>query len=311
MSNKKIVIVVILIIIILLLIGLLVYILYKNNTENACRINAINNAITTFESLNESVSSQVNNTTDNNTISSNVINSTEENSIVENSTNNALISESTNIEEKIKNVAIEFINAVNLKDWDTARNYASASAVETVKKYNLTDFTIDYSSYEPRKTSEKTYDEVEYCIDQILEIEENIIKLSNKFASYDERNKKVDKIVAKTDNCKTKIADYFTKAQNLIIKNYFDKAFKNISNLEELDNYRKNLEHYKELIGRTDDYTFFDDYYTEKMSALEHKSNVLENGGIETALEYRKPTNKLLSIFRAIKNFVTGEKIHN
>ena len=230
MSNKKIVIVVILIIIILLLIGLLVYILYKNNTENACRINAINNAITTFESLNESVSSQVNNTTDNNTISSNVINSTEENSIVENSTNNALISESTNIEEKIKNVAIEFINAVNLKDWDTARNYASASAVETVKKYNLTDFTIDYSSYEPRKTSEKTYDEVEYCIDQILEIEENIIKLSNKFASYDERNKKVDKIVAKTDNCKTKIADYFTKAQNLIIKNYFDKAFKNISN---------------------------------------------------------------------------------
>ena len=161
------------------------------------------------------------------------------------------------------------------------------------------------------KTSEKTYDEVEYYIDQILEIEENIIKLSNKFASYDERNKKVDKIVAKTDNCKTKIADYFTKAQNLIIKNYFDKAFKNISNLEELDNYRKNLEHYKELIGRTDDYTFFDDYYTEKMSALEHKSNVLENGGIETALEYRKPTNKLLSIFRAIKNFVTGEKIHN
>lgn len=156
MSNKKIVIVVILIIIILLLIGLLVYILYKNNTENACRINAINNAITTFESLNESVSSQVNNTTDNNTISNNVINSTEENSVVENSTNNALISESTNIEEKIKNVAIEFINAVNLKDWDTARNYASASAVETVQKYNLTDFTIDYSSYEPRETSEKT-----------------------------------------------------------------------------------------------------------------------------------------------------------
>ena len=108
MSNKKIVIVVILIIIILLLIGLLVYILYKNNTENACRINAINNAITTFESLNESVSSQVNNTTDNNTISINVINSTEEN-----------------------------------------------SAVETVQKYNLTDFTIDYSSYEPRETSEK------------------------------------------------------------------------------------------------------------------------------------------------------------
>ena len=159
-------------------------------------------------------------------------------------------------------------------------------------------------------TSEKVYDDIQYYIDQILELEENLIKLGNKFSSYDERNKKVDKIVVKTDNCKNKIADYYIKAQNLIIKNYFDKAFKKITNLEELDNYRKKLEHYGEFIGRTDDYTFFDDYYTEKMSELEHKSNVFENGGIETALECKKP-NKFVSWLRAIKNFVTGEKIHN
>ena len=46
------------------------------------------------------------------------------------------------------------------------------------------------------------------------------------------------------------------------------------------------------------------------MSQLEHKSNVLENGGIETALEYKKP-NKFVSWLRAIKKFVTGEKINN
>ena len=159
-------------------------------------------------------------------------------------------------------------------------------------------------------TSEKTYNDIQYCIDKILELEENIIKLGNKFSSFDERNKKVDKIVSKTDDCKIKIAEYFCKAQNLIIKNYFDKAFKKITNLEELDNYRKTLEHYRELIGRTDNYTFYDDYYTEKMSALEHKSNIFENGGTETALECKK-TNKFVSFFRAIKNFVTGEKIHN
>ena len=159
-------------------------------------------------------------------------------------------------------------------------------------------------------TSEKTYDEIEYYIDQILELEENIIKLSNKSSSFDERNKKVDKIVSKTDNYKKQISNYFIKAQNLIIKNYFDKAFKSINNLEELDNYRRKLEHYRELIGLIDDYTFFDDYYTEKMSELEHKSNVLENGGIETALEYKKP-NKFVSWLRALKNLVTREKIHN
>ena len=69
---------------------------------------------------------------------------------------------------------------------------------------------------------------------------------------------------------------------------------KSIKNLEELDNYRRKLEHYGELIGHTDNYTFFDDYYTEKMSALEHKCNVLENGGIETALEAKKPNKFVL-----------------
>ena len=113
-------------------------------------------------------------------------------------------------------------------------------------------------------------------------------------------------MVNKTENCKLKVSEYFIKTQNLIIKNYFDKAFHKINNLEELDNYRRKLDHYGELIGRTDNYTFFDDYYTEKMSQLEHKSNVLENGGIETALECKKP-NKFVSWIRAIKNFVTGE----
>ena len=159
-------------------------------------------------------------------------------------------------------------------------------------------------------TSEKTYDDIEYYVDQILELEEKIIKLNNKSSSYDERNKTVEKLVEKTSNYKNKISEYFVKAQNLIIKNYFDKAFRHIDNLEELDNYRRKLEHYRELIGITDNYTFFDDYYTEKMSQLEHKSNVLENGGIETALEYKK-SNLFVSWFRAIKNFVTGEKIHN
>ena len=155
-------------------------------------------------------------------------------------------------------------------------------------------------------TSEKTYDDIEYYVDRILELEENIIKLNNKSSAFEERNKTVDKIVTKTNDCKNKISEYFEKAQNLIIKNYFDKAYRSISNLEELDNYRRKLDHYGELIGRTDNYTFFDDYYTEKMSQLEHKSNVLENGGIETALEYKKP-NKFVSWLRAIKNFVTGE----
>ena len=159
-------------------------------------------------------------------------------------------------------------------------------------------------------TSSKTYHEVEFCCDQILELEEEILRLNNKFNSYDERSSKVDKIVIKQESLKEKISEYYLRAQNTIMKGYFDKAFKAITNLEELDNYRKKLDHYGELIGKTDTYTFFDDYYTEKMSQLEHKSNVLENGGTETALEVKKP-NKVVSWFRALLKFVTGDKINN
>jgi len=159
-------------------------------------------------------------------------------------------------------------------------------------------------------TSSKTYNEVEMCCDQILDIEEQILKLNNKFYLFEERTPKVDKIVDKQDSLKLKLVNYYLRAQNAIIKGYFDKAFKQISDLEELDSYRKKLENYGKLIGKTDDYTFFDDYYTEKMAQLEHKSNVLENGGIETALEVKRP-NKIYSWFRALLNFVTGDKLNN
>ena len=167
-----------------------------------------------------------------------------------------------------------------------------------------------FKNYFIELTSSKVFSEIESCCDEILELEEEILRLNNKLNCYDERCIKVNKIISKQDDLKKKITDTYLRAQNTLIKGFFDKSFRKISNLEELDNYRKKLDHFGSLIGRTDDYTFFDDYYTEKMSQLEHKSNVLENGGIETALTIKRPT-KVGSWFRAIINFVTGDKIHN
>lgn len=97
------------------------------------------------------------------------------------------------------------------------------------------------------------------------------------------------------------------RTQNLIISRYFDNAFDKITNLEELENYRKELQKYSNLIGTADGYTFFNNYYVEKMSQLEHKYNVLENGGIETAVVEVK-TNKFMSIIKAIKSILFGNK---
>ena len=49
-------------------------------------------------------------------------------------------------------------------------------------------------------------------------------------------------------------------------------------------NYRRKLYTFRDYLGYSVGYTFFNDYYVEKMNELEHKYNVLENGGVETAI---------------------------
>lgn len=157
-------------------------------------------------------------------------------------------------------------------------------------------------------TSQKDFMAIQNSIDEILFAEENIIKLNNKIASIEDRNKKVDDMVKKIDSLKDNIKLTFLRTQNLIISSYFDKTFKNITNLEQLENYRRKLYNFKSYLGFCEGYTFFNDYYVEKMSQLEHKYNVLENGGIETAINAKsKRENKLLILFKNIKKLLLGK----
>ena len=166
------------------------------------------------------------------------------------------------------------------------------------------DFKIKFSEL----TSQKAFMAIQNALDDILFAEEDIIKLNNKITQIDNRNKKVDDMVKKIDDLKEKIKVTFFRTQNLIISSYFDKAFLNITNLEELENYRKKLYEIKSYLGFAEGYTFFNDYYVEKMSQLEHKYNILENGGIETALNTKnRNENKMIKLFTAIKRIILGK----
>ena len=157
-------------------------------------------------------------------------------------------------------------------------------------------------------TSEKTFYAVQNSLDTIIHAEEDIIKLNNKIQSFDDRNQKVDTLLKKINKNKENITLTFMRTQNLILSTYFDKAFKKLSNLEELENYRRKLQGYQSLIGIADGYTFFHNYYVEKMAQLEHRYNVLENGGIETAIEPVR-TNKFIEILKAIKAILFGKGV--
>ena len=154
-------------------------------------------------------------------------------------------------------------------------------------------------------TSGKVFMAIQNAIDDILYREEDIIKLNNKILEIDDRNKKVDGMLKKIDELKSEITLTFMRTQNLIISSYFDSAFDKITNLDELENYRSKLHSFKDYLGFTEGYTFFNDYYVKKMEELEHKYNVLERGELETSIRLiSKKESKLIAFFKAIRKLL-------
>ena len=156
-------------------------------------------------------------------------------------------------------------------------------------------------------TSPKTFVAIQNAIDEILNHEEEIIKLNNRIVQIDDRNKKVDGMIKKIDELKHEITLTFLRTQNLIVSSYFDAAFDKIIDLEGVENYRRKLYNFKDYLGHTEGYTFFNDYYVSKMEKLEEKYNLLENGQFETAIKLiSKKENKLIKFIKTIKEFIFG-----
>ena len=97
-------------------------------------------------------------------------------------------------------------------------------------------------------------------------------------------------------------------SQRIIIEGYFDKAFKNIINLEQVENYRRSLYNFKDLVGFVDGKDEFNEYYIKAMSKLEAKYNELEEGNLEDSEEVvnlpAERKNKIVLFFQTIKKFL-------
>lgn len=159
----------------------------------------------------------------------------------------------------------------------------------------------DFKNLIIKMTSLKIYEKIQSSFDQILDLEEKIIKLNAKINLLHDGNFKIDKINVKINKIKQKISSTYINTQNLIIKEFFDYEFNQISNLEELETFRRKLYKFSDIIGSIQNYKFFDNYYIEMMNKLEHKCNVLENGGVETAIS-NKSYNSIFTILQKLFN---------
>jgi hypothetical protein len=153
---------------------------------------------------------------------------------------------------------------------------------------------------------EKTLHIVQRNLDKILKLEEKMTDLHSKLEKETLPDAFLASASTKIDEYKKEIKNTFFETQNLIISSYFDNALNNVYSAQEVEDYRKKLYHYKDLLGTTENYTFFNDYYINMMEKLDERYDKLSN--LESALvPYKR--SLLQIVFEKIFAIIKGQKV--
>lgn len=111
--------------------------------------------------------------------------------------------------------------------------------------------------------------EISKNFDKILNAEEQIIKLTSHLQENEIKEKEIAKASTQIGKSKKIIQNTFIKTQNKILTSYFNTALLNLHSVQDIEEYRKKLYAYKDLLGTTENYTYFNDYYIEIMTKLD------------------------------------------
>ena len=135
-----------------------------------------------------------------------------------------------------------------------------------------------------KSTSEDTFYKIQNNFDKILETEEKLIILSNKIQQHDLDNKELEKATRKVETYKKIIQHTFISTQNKIFKSYFDNKINALYSAQDIEDFRKKLYSYKDLLGTTEEYTYFNDYYISLMAKLDDIYEEIAGNVTESAL---------------------------
>ena len=218
---------------------------------------------------------------------------------------------------KIIGISKDFVKYYNIEFQACSPSYypLECNLIEQMSLITGTDVLYDSTFFSNdnfknafiSKTTSKTYSQLQTIFDNLLEFQEKIIILSNVILETPDNNKnKIGKLRDEIQSYKILIKQDYFNAQNIIISNYFNNLISSNSTLEDLVKCRKKLEQYKELVGSSSDYTFFNDFYNNKMAELETKSSLLENNISEldqncTAIA---KTSKFLTLLNKLRSIL-------
>ena len=163
-------------------------------------------------------------------------------------------------------------------------------------------------------TNNKAYSKIEKNIDKIMNLEDDLQVLNYRLENSEVSNNAVFKLAAKISSTKKTISNLFINTQNLIITSYFNQYYTNLSSSHDIENFRNKLYNFKNYIGVTDDYTFYNEYYLKMMALLEEKYETLNNPSVD--LTVYKPSafnlfiNKISKLFGKNKTNEINNKIN-
>ena len=155
-------------------------------------------------------------------------------------------------------------------------------------------------------TNKKCFLAVQKNMDIMMNLEESIALLNAKMEDEKTNTKMAFKIANKIVQTKNAITDLFIRTQNLMLTTYFDQYFCRIQTSKDIENLRNKLYQYKNYIGVTEGYTFFNDYYLKMMTFLEQKYDEL-NGIPNLPTVYHQ--NKFELALHKLKKLFKREKI--
>ncbi len=171
-----------------------------------------------------------------------------------------------------------------------------------VGEHNLFDstlFSTDVFKFELKRVcGNKNFVNIQNWLDEILNIEEKIVFLNNELLTKDLKDEKLQKIAFKIGKLKSELKNTFIKTQNLIYSSYFDNELNNITTTKEIEIYRTKLYDYQNYIGIVENYNDFNNYYLDKMVALDNKYEaILNNVSLVVVKE-----NTISKLFKSIRN---------
>lgn len=126
-------------------------------------------------------------------------------------------------------------------------------------------------------TSEEDYEIIKNNINSIMYLEDKLHVILEKVQHSEVVTPEIAKLMKKSAKIKADIKKGFLVTQNRIFTSFFDNLFDTLYSPKSFENFRNALYTYRNLIGISEDYTFFNDYYITKMAGLEEKYNNVSN----------------------------------